>query len=195
MFDKGVKTHKGLGVRVVEAANFCDEKSLNFTLYAQAYHNFLKCMEMCMPPGLLPRAWDAYFLGASQVPRLMAEWKIFLYMDIKMCQQLVNSPFALVPGSPLYQDGYDIVVTQLCCEEERAILLAIRQQDGRGGRWVASSKQERGYAPYPDARPNRQPSSASGSHGDLFRSSSSSRAPNICLRCGKPDSHYASDLM
>jgi len=26
--DQGVKTHKGLGVRVVEAANFCDEKSL-----------------------------------------------------------------------------------------------------------------------------------------------------------------------
>jgi len=83
--DQGVKTHKGLGVRVVEAANYCDEKSLNFTLYAQAYHNFLKCMEMCMPPGsLLPRAWDAHFLGASQDPRFMAEWKIFLYMDIKM---------------------------------------------------------------------------------------------------------------
>ena len=30
--DQGVKTHKGLGIRVVEAANFCDEKSLNFTL-------------------------------------------------------------------------------------------------------------------------------------------------------------------
>src|SRR5882724_10525474 len=125
--DQGVKTHVGLGVRVVEAANFCDEQLLNFTLYAQAYHNFLKCTEMCMPPGsLLPRAWDAHFLGASQDPRFMAEWKIFLYMDIKMCQQLVNSPFVPVPGSPLYRDGYDIVVAQLCHEEECATWSAIR---------------------------------------------------------------------
>ena len=77
--DQGVKTHKGLGVRVIEAANFCDEKSLNFTLYAQAYHNFLKCMEICMLPGLLlPWAWDTHFLGVSQDPRFTAEWKIFL---------------------------------------------------------------------------------------------------------------------
>src|SRR5882724_8106013 len=109
--DQGVKTQKGLGVRVVEASNFRDKKSLNFTLYAQAYHNFLKCMEMCMPPSsLLPWAWDAHFLGASQDPRFIAEWKIFLYMDIKMCQQLVNSPFAPAPVSPFYCDGYHIAV-------------------------------------------------------------------------------------
>ena len=51
--DQDIKTHKGLGVRVIEAANFIDEKSLDYTLYAQAYHNFLKCMESCMPPGAI----------------------------------------------------------------------------------------------------------------------------------------------
>src|SRR5882724_40122 len=104
-------------------------------------------MEMCMPPSsLLPRAWDAHFLGASQDPRFMAEWKIFLYMDIKMRQQLVNSPFTPVPGSPLYRDGYDIAVAQLHCEEDRATWSAIRQRDGGGSGRVASSKQEKGYA-------------------------------------------------
>ena len=46
--DQDIKTHKGLGVCVIEAANFIDEKSLNYTLFAQAYHNFLKCMESCI---------------------------------------------------------------------------------------------------------------------------------------------------
>jgi len=59
-------------------------------------------MEMLMLPGLLlPHTWDAHFLGASQDPRFMEEWKIFLYIDIKMFQQLINSPFMPAPGSPL----------------------------------------------------------------------------------------------
>jgi len=64
--DQDVKTHKGLGVCVIDAANFCNEKPLNYTLYLQAYHNFLKCMEVCMLPGsLLPLAWDTHFLGTG----------------------------------------------------------------------------------------------------------------------------------
>src|SRR5882724_547538 len=167
--DQGVKTHKGLGARVIKVANFDDEKSLNFTLYAQAYHNFFICMEMCMPPGLLLLCvWDAHFLGVSKDPRFTAEWNIFLYMDIKMCQQLVNAPFSPEPGSPLYQDGYNIAVMHLHHEEEHATWLAIRQWDGGGG-WVSSSRQEKGYAPYLDAHPDRQPNIScaqiAGSHG------------------------------
>jgi len=196
--DQGVKTHKGLGARVIKVANFDDEKSLNFTLYAQAYHNFFICMEMCMPPGLLLLCvWDAHFLGVSKDPRFTAEWNIFLYMDIKMCQQLVNAPFSPEPGSPLYQDGYNIAVTQFLWEEECATWSAIRQRDGGGSGRVFSSKQERVYAPYLDAHPDRQHSTSSsyniGSHGDSFRSGSLTHTPKICLQCGKPDSHYASD--
>jgi len=99
--DQGVKTHIGLGVRVVEAANFCDEQSLNFTLYAQAYHNFLKCTEMCMPPGsLLPRAWDAHFLGASQDPGSWQSGKSSIHGHkdaTTACQQ----PFHSGPWFPL----------------------------------------------------------------------------------------------
>jgi len=55
--DQDVKTHKGLGIRVIDVENFCNEKSLYFTLYGQAYHNFLKCMEACILPGyMLPQA-------------------------------------------------------------------------------------------------------------------------------------------
>jgi len=80
-----VKTHKGLGVWVIDVAIFCNEKSLDYTLYVQAYHNFLRCMEACMPPGsLLLWAWDTHFLSASQDPQFMANWRIFLYMDVKM---------------------------------------------------------------------------------------------------------------
>ena len=101
--NQDVKTHKGLGIHVINMANFCNKKSLDYTLYLQAYHNFLKFIEACMLPGsLLPRAWDAHFLGMSQDPHFTAEWRIFLYMDIKMCQQLVNNPLALEMGSPLY---------------------------------------------------------------------------------------------
>ena len=122
---------------------------------------------------------------------------IFLYMDIKMCQQLINNPFALEPGSPLYQDGYNIAVTQFLWEEECATWSAIRQRDGGGSGRVFSSKQERVYAPYPDTCPDRQHNTSSsyniGSHGDSFRSGSLTHTPKICLQCGKPDSHYASD--
>ena len=67
-------------------------------------------------------------------------------MDIKMCQQLVNNPFVPEPSSPLYRDGYDIVVAQLHREEERATWSAIRHRDGGGGGRVFSSRQEKGYA-------------------------------------------------
>jgi len=39
---------------------------------------------------LLPQAWDTHFLSALQDPQFMAEWWVFLYMDIKMHQQLVQ---------------------------------------------------------------------------------------------------------
>ena len=119
-----------LGVQVIDLAKCCDEKSLNYTLYSQAYHNFLKCMETCIPPGsLLPWEWDTYFLGSLKGPWFMAEWWVFPYMDIKMRQQLVNSPFTPETGSPLYWDGYNISVAQLCREEDRVTWLAIRQHE------------------------------------------------------------------
>jgi len=53
-----------------------------------------------LPGSLLPQAWDAHFLGASQDPRFTGDWRIFLYMDIKMWQQLINSPLPQRLGLP-----------------------------------------------------------------------------------------------
>jgi len=60
-------------------------------------------MEIYMLPSLLlPSVWDAHFFGVSKDPRFMADWKVFLYMDLKMCQQLININFTPETGSPLY---------------------------------------------------------------------------------------------
>jgi hypothetical protein len=106
--DQDLKTHKAQGMRIINASNFVNEKSLSYQDYSQAYHNFLCCMELCMPPGsMLPQAWDHHFLGASQ-DQHFTNFRIFILMDIRMRQQLVDKPFKHEPSSNLYRDAYKL---------------------------------------------------------------------------------------
>jgi hypothetical protein len=196
--DQDLKTHKAQGMRVIDASNFVDEKSLDYYHYSQAYHNFLRCMEVCMPPGsTLPQAWDQHFVGASQDPRMTADFRVFVLLDIRMRQQLVDKPFKPEPSSAIYRDAYDLAAARISQEDKEAQWAVIRQHTSGGPSRPPPHRRERSFSPYPDPVVHRNGASPSTfSNSQPFRPGGglrgTGRPPQICLKCGQRDSHYAS---
>ncbi|KAF8487969.1 hypothetical protein JB92DRAFT_3130275 [Gautieria morchelliformis] len=66
-----LKTTKSMtkSIRLIDPSNFIDKKQLDFALFSEAYHNFIRCLELCMAPGSkLPLAWADHFNRCSTDP-------------------------------------------------------------------------------------------------------------------------------
>ncbi|KAF8513615.1 hypothetical protein JB92DRAFT_3116222 [Gautieria morchelliformis] len=80
-----LKTTKSMtkSIRLIDPSNFIDEKQLDFALFSKAYHNFIRCLKLCMAPGSkLPLTWADHFNHCSTDPRMKSAFKTFLYMDM-----------------------------------------------------------------------------------------------------------------
>jgi len=169
-----------------------------------------------------PKFTAAIIMGLSllgHLSRFTVDFHVFLYMDIIMWQQMINKIFAPDPGSALYRDTCDIMMAQLHCEEVDSTWAAIRSWEMSQPQAYAS-RHDWEYVPYPapsnydgcrlpyrfdTLNSSAEPPGAGGrgsfqhdsSHPNSFCTASSSQgqrsAPKICLKCGKQESHYASD--
>jgi hypothetical protein len=77
-------------IRVIDTCNFIDEKKLMFMQFNQAYHNFLKCLDLCCEPGSgIMEGWKDHFECTVCNLNMEDKFKVYLYMDILMRQQLM----------------------------------------------------------------------------------------------------------
>jgi hypothetical protein len=93
---RDIKSFKSLTkpIRVIDGCNFIDEKKLTFTQFNQAYHNFLRCLDLCCEPGSgIVEEWKDHFERTVRDPNMEDKFKVYLYMDILMRQQLMVQPF------------------------------------------------------------------------------------------------------
>jgi hypothetical protein len=107
--ERGIKSFKSLTkpICVIDACNFIDEKKLTFTQFNQAYLNFLKCLDLCCEPGSgIVEGWKDHFEHTVRDPNMEDKFKVYLYMDILMCQPLMVQPFIPDMLSNEYSECY-----------------------------------------------------------------------------------------
>ena len=202
--ERDIKSTKSLTkpIRIIDDSNFINEKFLSHHQFTQAYQNFIRCMEECMEPGsTLPDAWAEHFNRCLQDPRMAADFKVYLYMDIKMRQQLVKIPFAPIVGSQKYIDAFALAEREVNEEKMTEMVeSAVRNRLGSNYRPNAPKESHR-YHPYHGGTSSgtdsfRASGSTAGNTGntpsDSFRGRTSrDYKPRICLRCGVMDSHIS----
>jgi hypothetical protein len=162
---------------------------MHFALFSEAYQEFVRCLELCTVPGSkLPLAWAEHFNRCSTDPRMKSAFKMFLYMDIKMRQQLFDKPFSPDTRSTEYSDAWLLADREV--NEER--IADMNKMSGHSRR--TSNRTSYRYQPYATAGPSDPAGSRnSGGYGQPpFRSKAEHHArPKPCLKCGLSNSHIS----
>lgn len=205
--ERNIKSTKSLTkpIRIIHHSNFIDEKCLSQSQFIQAYQNFIRCMKACMKPGsTLPDAWADHFSRSFRDPRMIANFKSYLYMDIKMRQQLVDTLFAPIVGSRQYMDAFALAQWEVNEEKmadlARVVSVVKNKLASRFG--THTPRDNLRYHPYhagANSGGNNFQAGGSSSNdvgsgsAESFRGKAPTRnpRPRICLRCGITDGHIS----
>lgn len=202
--ERELKSYKSLTkpIRIIDDSNFINERELNFTQFTEAYHNFLRCMELSTKPGsTLAMAWEDHFTRATQDPQMKMDFKVFLHMDIAMRQQLVDNPFSPVIGSEQYRAGFATPHQEVNDARVKELVDSVKAELAVARMQPNSNKDSR-YHPYSATYGNGAGSSRPGNSfpmrynevesSNSFRGKNTRDAkPRICLKCGATDSHIS----
>jgi hypothetical protein len=197
--ERDIKSFKSLTkpIRVIDASNFIDERKLTFTQFNQAYHNFLQCLELCCEPGSgILEGWKDHFERTVRDPNMEEKFKIYLYMDILMRQQLMVQPFIPDVLSKEYNECYAMAHRDIN-DEHTAELVETKIAASRSS---YSSNRDHRYQPY-NPTSSTNPSgfrsalgTGSGGGNYSFRNKDNQfSSTRLCLRCGSKDSHISTN--